>query len=292
MCYNPILVKTLQKDKVPVPCGKCPKCAKRRISAWSFRLVQEDKVSLSSWFITLTYDTKYLPFTRNYFATLDKRDLQLFYKRLRKLHEGDPVWNKPIKYYSVGEYGSETRRPHYHVILFNADVERIQRAWSIFDEELYNRTGKKVFHPIGHVHYGTVSEASVGYTLKYISKPMWRPDHRNDDRLPQFSLMSKGLGASYVSDNIKRWHHDVLEERMHCVLLDGKKVTMPRYYKDRIYCEVTRDIASKASIARMHEKVAEEIGKFGSPMEYEEALKVNVYAAHRRAALNPLKTVV
>ena len=28
----------------------------------------------------------------------------------------------PLKYYAVGEYGGQTKRPHYHIVIFNADL--------------------------------------------------------------------------------------------------------------------------------------------------------------------------
>lgn len=210
-----------QGRTIPVPCGKCPECCKRRTSGWSFRLIQEEKKSESSYFLTLTYDTKHVPITQNGFMGLDKRHLQLFFKRLRKAHEG--YGNKPIKYYAVGEYGGETFRPHYHVILFNADINKIQPAWAM-----------------GQIHYGEVNGASVGYTLKYISKPKRIPLHRNDDRLPEFSLMSKGLGANYITPAMCRWHTADLDNRMYCNIEGGKKIAMPRYYKDKIYNEQQR----------------------------------------------------
>ena len=81
MCYTPYLVNNPEtKDKIPVPCGKCPQCTARRTSGWSFRLVQQEKVSNKSSFITLTYDTKFVPISRNGFMSLNKRDLQLFLK--------------------------------------------------------------------------------------------------------------------------------------------------------------------------------------------------------------------
>lgn len=191
MCFTPYNVKhKMTNTTIPVPCGRCPKCVARRTSGWSFRLMQEDKVSDSSLFLTLTYDSNSLPITKNGFMDLRKRDLQLFFKRLRKCHaiqcatnnhqrkangKNGIVVNKPIKYYAVGEYGGHTRRPHYHIILFNANVELIQKAW-----------------PQGQIHYGNVTGASVGYTMKYISKK-WHPMHCNDDRTPQFALMSKDL---------------------------------------------------------------------------------------------------
>ncbi|AXH77002.1 MAG: replication initiator protein [Microviridae sp.] len=259
---SPFLVKSKTENPIPVPCGKCPACAARRTSAWSFRLLQEDKHAESSHFITLTYDTQHAPISQNGFMALDKRDLQLFFKRLRKAHSKGVQHGRPqtigqqrspgqakqhvsLKYYAVGEYGGKSYRPHYHIILFNAKVELIQDAWGL-----------------GHVHYGDVNGASVGYTLKYISKPKRIPLHRNDDRQPEFSLMSKGLGSSYCKaqtifvgqtvihdgeecieivkikkgyGNMVDWHKSSLENRMYCTLPDGKKLAMPRYYKDRIY---------------------------------------------------------
>lgn len=173
-CLTPYLVKDKQtKDETPVPCGRCPECAARRISAWSFRLMQESKNSISAHFITLTYDTKHVPITKNGFPEVRKTDVQKFFKRLRKAQQklGD---GPPIKYYLAAEYGGKTKRPHYHAIIFNSSVELFQPSW-----------------PLGHIHYGEVTGASIGYTLKYISKPSRVPMHKNDDRQPEFSLMSK-----------------------------------------------------------------------------------------------------
>jgi len=174
--------------------------------------MEEDKVSSSSLFITLTYDTLKIPITKRGFMTLQKRDVQLFMKRLRKANK-----NK-LKYFLCGEYGGKTKRPHYHVILFNANIETIQKAWQN-----------------GYVHYGQVSEASVGYTLKYMMKPNRVPEHQNDDRDKEFQLMSKGLGHNYISDSSILWHKADIKERLYCPLKDGKKIAMPRYYKEKIY---------------------------------------------------------
>lgn len=173
-CITPFLIRhKITGENIPVPCGKCPVCVKRRISGWSFRLRQEDKVSTSSAFITLTYDTKYVPITRNGYMCLNRRDVQLFIKRLRKNQAPDYSPNS-IKYYAVGEYGGKSARPHYHLIMFNTDIECIDKAWGL-----------------GSVHYGTLTPQSVGYCLKYMSKPGRIPYHKNDDRIPEFSLMSK-----------------------------------------------------------------------------------------------------
>lgn len=188
-CLKPYELKTGER----VPCGKCPNCTARRVSGWSFRLMQQNKIADTALFLTLTYDTSNVPLTPKGYMTLDKTTyivtvksngkiskrqnsshLQSFFKRLRKAQYGNSKSN--IKYYACGEYGGKFNRPHYHVILFNAKLELIQDCW-----------------PYGQIHYGmNVNEASVGYTLKYMSKPSRIPMHVNDDRVPEYSLMSKG----------------------------------------------------------------------------------------------------
>lgn len=247
---TPFSVKhKLTGDSQPVPCGKCPDCVKARISQWSFRLVKhsQDKSVTSAAFITLTYDTLHVPITRNGFMGLDKRHLQLFFKRLRKAHErySDAA---TIKYFAVGEYGGRTNRPHYHVILFNARTELIQPAWGM-----------------GHIDYGDqgFSGASVGYALKYITKPSKIPLHRNDDRLPEFSVQSKGLGLNYVTEAMIKWHTTDLQNRMYCALEDGRKIAMPRYYKDKIYNEAQRKAAGYAAQSRFIKQFEKTLVKDG-----------------------------
>lgn len=223
-CITPFTVKHKTKCmSIAVPCGKCPECMKRRVSAWSFRLMQEEKVSTSAHFITLTYDTDHVPFSRNGYMTLAKRDVQLFLKRLR-FDISKKYADVKIKYYLAGEYGGRTQRPHYHAIMFNVpDLDLIETAWQL-----------------GSINYGQVSDASVGYTLKYINKTKRIPAHRNDDRIPEFALMSKGLGASYLTPSIIQYHHADLLNRACLTIADGKKVSMPRYYKEKIYTELER----------------------------------------------------
>lgn len=229
MCMTPVPIKDANKDTVHVPCGKCPDCVKRRTSQWSFRLMEQEKKAYSAYFITLTYDTDHVFITKKGYMGLNKRDLQLFFKRLRKAHDSlydveRPVSIPPsIKYYAVGEYGGRSHRPHYHAIIFNARIELIQPAWGL-----------------GDIHYGDVNGASIGYCLKYMSKPHKFPMHANDDRISEFALMSKGLGKEYLTANMIAWHHADKYNRMYCNIPGGKKIAMPRYYKQRIYEENER----------------------------------------------------
>lgn len=210
--------------KTPVPCGKCPECKKRRASSWSFRLMKEYERAVSGSFVTLTYDSDNIPLSKNGFMTLRKEDLQKFFKRLRKLHPS----GTPIKYYAVGEYGENYKRPHYHIILFNANTDLIHKAWKF-----------------GHIHIGTLTEASVGYTLKYMSKAKATKLFARDDRAPEKSYMSKGLGENYLTPQMIQWHKNKPTERVYAVTSDSKKIALPRYYRNKIYNEEERVLIQK-----------------------------------------------
>lgn len=250
MCMSPFLIKKrnlVTGEPISVPCGKCPKCKKRKVSEWSFRLMQQEqsKTTEMAWFLTLTYDTPYLPISRAGYMTLNKKHVQDFMKRLRK-RMGD----NNQKYFAVGEYGSEGMRPHYHLILFNASAQAVSESWML-----------------GATYFGTVTGASVGYVLKYMLKDGKIPMHRNDDREPEFRLMSKGLGANYLTDNMLNWHHADKDNRMYCNIDNGKKISMPRYYKDRIYSEIDRKRIGFhqrfEQLKRMYEQEENDIRTYG-----------------------------
>lgn len=216
-CIHPI---TLAANNKTVPCGTCPPCKQSYAYSWAFRLMQEERDSTSAYFITITYDNNNLCRNDQGFPTLRKSDLQKYFKRLR-YYSGD----KPIKYYAVGEYGTRTKRPHYHAIIFNATESNIELAWT------------KSGNPIGNIYYGSVTPYSVGYTLKYLCKDKTVTKWDKDGRQPEFSLMSQGLGKSYLTPQMVSWHKADLLNRRYCVLDGGVKISMPRYYYTKIYTE-------------------------------------------------------
>jgi len=268
MCYTPLTIKNPANDEdLTVPCGKCPKCLARRVSGWSFRLQKHDKHSECSHFVTLTYNTDNVPISPKGFMTLQKDHLTLFMKRLRKLH---PPGSPKISYYVCGEYGGKSFRPHYHYIIYNCDIKLLEKAW----------VNPKTKQPIGDIFIGNVSGASVGYVLKYMCKDKKIPLHQNDDRLPEFSNMSKGLGSSYIETN-KNWHLNDLENRFYIPIEEGKKIAMPRYYKNKIYNEDQLMILNEVNRVRSNELQAQ--------LEHELSIKnidiqtftLNKYKAHQ-----------
>ena len=168
--------------------------------------------------------------------TLVRRDWQLFVKRLRKLHPPNAV----IRYYAVGEYGSKTWRPHFHAIIFGADPELYAKAWNDQRDKHYDRKRLQLAGLPGIFQSDSdVNPNNIAYVTKYITKGKQVPLHPNDDREPEFALMSKNLGANYMTDAMKAYHKADLD-RMYVTLFGGVKVAMPRYYRDRIYNETER----------------------------------------------------
>jgi hypothetical protein len=205
-----------QKNKAVrslVPCGRCVICMKQKRNAWSFRLNQELEIASSAHFITLTYNDENLNFAQNGLPEVSKNDFQLFMKRLRKRN---PF---PIRFYAVSEYGSRTKRPHYHMILFNYDNDQekvykdVTDAWNM-----------------GQIHIGEVNEATIQYCTKYVITRSSYPD----GVAKPFALMSRkpGLGANYIETH-KKYHED--PDKIYATNKGGIKQSLPRYYKDKLY---------------------------------------------------------
>lgn len=245
-----------------VPCGKCSGCLNRRASAWSFRLMQEEKASDTAYFITLTYATQHACITRNGYLSTKKSDLQKYFRSVRDDHRYRKSKNKSIKYFAVGEYGGKIKRPHYHVLLFNGQLDIMFSKKDIALLKMSNFDGQQrvisKHWTKGHVTVGTVSGASVGYVMKYISEPV-KNFKINDDRERPFSIMSNGLGIGYCTQESLLWHHEDMLNRMYVNVGDGKKATMPRYYKDKFYHKKEREQIKKHVEIKLVDQLLEDI---------------------------------
>lgn len=231
-CVSPVYVR-LEKGGVFAPCGRCIECLKTKSGDWSFRLKQELKTAKNAFFITLTYDDQNLPEN----GELVKKDLQLFMKRLRKLNAN------PLRYYAIGEYGGETFRPHYHIILYNMnDSTSVKKAW-----------GK------GFVKIGTVTSGSINYVCSYII-------FKNEGNYTQkpFALMSKNLGLNYLRANWK-WHKSELKSY---VMENGYKKHMPRYYQDKVFNYREKEAIKEKTVNLLANKEIEEMKHFSTSRQY------------------------
>lgn len=254
-----------EDSEIAFPCGKCLDCRKRRASSWGFRLSEQLKVSDTAWFLTLTYDSDHIHFAKKAKRpTLFKKDAQNFIRFLRRRQPNDD-----IKYYLAAEYGGTFHmRPHYHIIIFNMQLSSVleyNEARRALLQPSIHLNGKYEFQSTlwtkGHITIGTVTNASSMYTLKYLSKPKRVPQYKNDDRTPEFSLISKGIGKSYLSPQIIAWHKNDPAERMY-VNWQNYKIAMPRIYKEALYSQYERETIAEHIIQKQKDKrIAERKGQ-------------------------------
>ena len=292
-CDSPIFVKKsvsftghntgndLKREvDIRISCGKCPGCKLRRIQEWVHRLQEEDKVSRSAYFVTLSYAPHSVPISNKGFMTLSKTrfegkkqidsDLQRFFKALRKR---EPL---QIRYYACGEYGDTRMRPHYHLILFNvSDAVHIgydNKGNKLFRSENVLRSWMRDNTLIGDVYMGQVTNDSIAYTAKYIDKEKKIPIHKNDDRVKEFSLMSKNLGRTFIQDydeDNKVWIpkskiNDYFKQHLgeNFVHINGNKVPLARYYRNKIFSEHEKQLSAQITATNILFNEEKEEAKF------------------------------
>ena len=247
-CQNSLKIKDID---FRVPCGKCLPCLKKRRSDWTLRLEHEYLESDSAYFVTLTYDNHNVPRTKEGYPTLYKKHVQDYIKRLRNSHVAYVVRelglktrkevknvSKPIRYFAVGEYGSKTRRPHYHIILFNMDIGNT------------NSLGTKWKY--GHVDIGTVTGSSINYTTKY----MFKQFGQKDKRIRPFTLMSKKpiIGNSYLE---KYGKYHIINGELQTRDMNGRSRRLPKAYIQRLFTnkEDRLELSRKSFEKHIHKKI-------------------------------------
>lgn len=220
MCLSPSYVFSADLgDSVPVPCGKCDACAQKRLDEWTFRLMAESQSSEVSSFVTLTYDSRFLP-SRGGHPSLSKYDFQKFMKRFRKSFPFDG-----LRFFAAGEYGTRFARPHYHFILFGYGPDDILPHL-------------KVAWKYGGIHCVRASAAAFRYVAKDVVKSgrhRERDQTASDPREPEFLLMSRdpGIGDEFVRRLVDLWLADDSKSFKPFVVLDGVQYPWPRFVKDK-----------------------------------------------------------
>lgn len=253
------------QPSIPVPCGQCIGCRLDYSREWAVRIMHESTLYDRNCFITLTYSDDNIPWP----PSVNVEHYQAFMKNLRRFIE-DHTWNgkeykrnrsinvwnsrkkglqkktlkcyNKVRFYHCGEYGDETRRPHYHAILFGLDFDD-KKVRNVRDDivTFTSHTASSIWGN-GHVVLGDVTFDSAAYVSRYITKKI-NGEMANDHYLttdpltgecywlqPEYATMSRrpGIGHGWYEkykDMVKR--HD-------SVIINGKEITPPGYY-DSLY---------------------------------------------------------
>lgn len=239
-------------ESFPVPCGNCLGCRLEYSKQWANRCMMEAQYHGRSCFVTLTYADSHIP-QRFYnirghccsvpALSLCKRDLQLFFKRLRKAHP-----QSHIRYFGCGEYGPTTLRPHYHIILFGIDFDDkvlyrksktgndmftsadLDRCWSFpaLRGELVG-SGPSV---AGLATVQPMTWETCAYTARYVTKKLKGPlasFYTEHNMEPPFCCMSRrpGIGRQYYDEHPELWDYEYINISTPD---GGKKFRPPKYF--------------------------------------------------------------
>lgn len=194
--------------QIQIPCGRCVECLNTYSTQWAYRVMEEAKLYKRNCFITLTYAPGFEPR-----GGVQKRDLQLFFKRLRG------VVGK-VRYFATGEYGERTGRPHYHACLFGYDFpdkyffRQDKRGNLLYRSPLLER-----LWPFGFSSVGALDFESAKYCAKYMQKLL---DISKELNQP-FLLMSRRPGLAALSVSAVQLETDKVYSK-------SGYISLPRYY--------------------------------------------------------------
>lgn len=192
------------------------------------RCTHEAKMWPTNCFLTLTFDDDHYPAD----GSINVRHLQLFMKKLRKLYV------HKIRFFACGEYGGQTHRAHYHVLLFNhhfpdQKIFSQKNKLQLFTSETLSKIWTDGIHTIGPVNYQTAAY-TARYALKKISGDRAADHYTRPHPLtgalvrvqPEFIVMSRrpGVGATWFD----KFKSDAYPSDF--LIVDGKKHPVPKFY--------------------------------------------------------------
>lgn len=257
-CYHP-WVKDFPEGPRRLPCGQCIGCRLEHSRQWAIRIMDEASLHERNSFLTLTYADEHLPAD----GSLDKRAFPEFVARLRRR-----IAPRKVRYYHCGEYGEETKRPHYHAVLFGEDFRESRvEVKSKGDYPTWISGDLVELWPYGQSMIGSVTFESAAYVARYVVKKVTgsrakehyeRVDPETGELvqvLAEFATMSNrpGIGAGWID----RFQSDVYpsDERV----VNGKRMGPPRYYDERVeknFPDMVADVKSRR-LARSRSNMAD-----------------------------------
>lgn len=208
--------------QVPVECGNCYTCMKKKARNWKIRLTEE----LKKW---KKYEIKYICMT---FSTESLKELnEIVNKQIdgyereneivkiamkRFLERWRKTEKKSVKHWFITELGGgKYEHIHLHGFLFTEkNNDFIRKKW------------KYGYIWFADENNGYINEKTINYIVKYMTK--------KDEKHLTYNgvvLCSPGIGGNYRKENKNDWYR----------LNNGQKVGLPEYYRNKIFTEEERE---------------------------------------------------
>lgn len=273
-----------KRDELPyswekVPCKECAGCQEAYSKEWATRCMLEAARYEHNYFITLTYDEYHIP----------KND-ELLNKKTGEVFENDnweqghlcpdhiTKFNKDvreywrthyehtgIKFYASGEYGGLTRRPHYHMIMFNLPIKledlkiyKVKNGHILWNCDILTKIWDKGFVGLAEVNWDTCAY-TARYVMKKLKGKIEDEKYYENGMVPEFVRMSRrpGIGIDYFKEHMQEMYkNDEIILAGHAEKI--QPVKPPKYY-DRMF----KDLEPKKmdEIKAIRKRIAEESTK-------------------------------
>ncbi len=212
---------------VPIGCGECMECRKKKAFEWQVRLSEEMRqTGMKGYFVTWTFDEESLAElkvdVKKKGCSYDDWRLENEVCRLavrRYLERWRKKYGKSLRHWMVTEKGqTNTERVHMHGLIWtNEDKDDIVAKWNYGWCDI----GKK-----------GVGEASAGYLVKYMSKV----DEKHRDYKSRV-FTSSGIGSGYL----KRPDAKVAKRTELYVNRKGQRFSLPMYYRLKLWTDEERE---------------------------------------------------
>lgn len=256
-----------QGRRLLLPCRHCVGCRLSKSREWANRVVMEQLYHDQSWFVTLTYDDEHLPRSKpvdpatgeilSCHATLVKDDLQRFFKRLRKNS------CQKMRYFAAGEYGSNTYRPHYHILLFGLDLQDLTvvshnfAGTPYYTSDLISKCWTAGYHIIGKVTWQSAAY-TARYTLKKATHGFDKSYYKAAGIEPEFQVMSNrpGIAYQYYVDHPNIFEYDYFNVS---TLQGGRRVYPPEYFRKLFKTSAPYDALNRALNAEAENNVKQHL---------------------------------
>lgn len=237
--FNGKKIKDERVLYVPVGCGKCMECLKKKSREWQVRLQEEIKNDRKGIFVTLTFSNESIQ-ELSEGIKLEGYELDNEIARLgvrRFLERWRKKYKKSVKHWLVTELGHQgTENIHLHGIIFTDKGNSIEDIWQ------YGYTWQS------DKNNGFVNEQTINYIIKYTNKI-----DKQHQYYKSLILTSAGIGKDYVkSSNSKNNKYNGNNTKEFYKSRKGNKLSLPIYYRNKIYTDEEKE---KLWIQKLEEKV-------------------------------------
>lgn len=229
--WCPPVINDKRTALLPIGCGECSMCRKRKRREWLVRLSEDIKHNRNGKFVTLTFSDESLNKLRVKGRTAWESDnltatkaVRMFLERWRK------KYGKSLRHWLITELGTNnTERIHLHGIVWTNEIESLASLWKYG----YVWRGKRKFGKI--INY--VSGRTAGYITKYITKI----DIAHRGYRP-IILCSPGIGRSYTNSiDYAMNKYNSNGTRDYYTLNNGKRIALPIYWRNKRYTDEEKE---------------------------------------------------